>query len=54
MKILGHAIRNQTPMIITFDQDEAEFICTHLAEAMEQAYRVYDFFTDRAEDYEDD
>ena len=49
--IIGTVVRNQTPMIMTFDEDHVEFVCGHLA-AMEQAYSIYAFFHD--EEYIDD
>lgn len=49
---MAYVVRNQTPMIMTFDEEHVEFICEHLAEAMDRAYKVYEFFSD--EEYEDD
>lgn len=49
----GYLVRNQVPMIMTFNEKEVEYICEHLGAAMEQAYQIYAFFHD-TEEYEDD
>lgn len=51
---MAYVVRNQVPMIMTFNEEEVEFICHHLAEAMDRAYKVYDFFSERNEEYEDE
>jgi len=47
--MIGHVVKTQVPMIMTFDEDHVEFVCEHLAEAMERAYQVYAFFGDPGE-----
>lgn len=49
----GYVVRNQTPMVVTFNEKNVEYICEHLAQAMEQAYQIYAFFHDK-EEYEDE
>jgi hypothetical protein len=49
---IGTVVRNQVPMLITDNEEHVEFVCEHLAAAMEQAYTIYAFFHD--EEYTDD
>lgn len=47
---LGYVVKNQVPMVMTFDEDEAEFIITSLAHAIDRSYQIMDFFTFKDED----
>lgn len=37
-------VKNQVPMIMTFREDEAEFIIRSLGHALEESYKIIDFF----------
>ena len=50
--MIGHVVKNQIPIFLSFDEEHVEYVCEHLAEAMERAYLVYEFFRER-EDYDD-
>jgi len=41
---LGYVSKHQVPLIMTFDEDDVEFICSSLANSLEEAYRIMDFF----------
>lgn len=43
-------VKNQVPMVMTFDEDEAEFVITSLAHAIDRSYQIIDFFTFKDED----
>ena len=48
----GQVAKAQVPMIMTFDEKNAEFIVEHLGEALESAYKIIHMFGEF--DYEDD
>ena len=47
---IGYVVRNQVPMLVTFDPYEAEFVIDSLAHAIDRSYQVIDFFTFDDED----
>ena len=42
--IIGTVVKTQTPLLMTFDEEEVNFICETLAYSLERAYGVIDFF----------
>ena len=47
--IVGQVVRNQVPMLVTFEEDEVDYICEVLGQSIVMAYNVIDMFTDREE-----
>lgn len=41
---VGYVVKTQVPLIMTFSEDEVDFICETLAFSLEKAYAVIDFF----------
>lgn len=50
--VIGKVVKNQTPMLVTFDDEEVDYICEVLGQSIAMAYNVIDMFTDR-EDWGD-
>jgi len=48
--IVGYVVRNQTPMLFTFDEEQVEFVCEVLGESIMMAHNVYDMFQERDEE----
>ena len=47
---VGYVAKNQVPMIITFDEFDAEFVINSLAHALERSYATIDFFSFKDDD----
>lgn len=47
---IAYVVKTQVPMLMTFDEDEAEFIITNLAHAIDKSHKIIDFFTFKDED----
>ena len=41
----GIVVKNQVPLLMTFDEGDVEYVCSSLAYALEESYKVIDFFT---------
>ncbi len=50
--VVGYIARNQVPMIMTFDEKDAAFVCTVLGESLERAYNIIEMFSYREEEEE--
>ena len=46
---LGIVLRNQVPMVITFQDEDVTFICDVLSESMDMSYKIYSMFVERVE-----
>jgi len=42
--MVGYVAKAQVPLIITFDEEKAEYFALSLAASLEQAYQIIDFF----------
>ena len=40
----GTVVRTQVPLVMTFDEEAAAFVCDSLAESLEISYKIIDFF----------
>ncbi len=50
---IGTVVRNQTPMLMTFEEDEVEYICESLGQSILMAHEVINMFSNY-EDWEED
>ena len=50
--IIGQVIRNQTLMMMSFDEAEVEFVAEVLGDSLLRAYDIFAMFTDRDDDEE--
>jgi hypothetical protein len=52
IKYYGEILRPQVPMIMTYDEDHVKYIASHLGEAIERAYQIFDLFDDKDDDFD--
>ncbi len=47
---MAYVVRNQCPMLFTFDEEQVEWICQILGESIIAAHDVYDMFSNKEEE----
>lgn len=52
--VIGQVIRVQTPMYMTFNEDEVEFLVASLADSLNRSYEIIDFFLPREDEQEEE
>jgi hypothetical protein len=44
-RVIGHIVRVNVPMLVTFDSKEAEFVANAVGQAIDMGYKVYHMFS---------